>query len=277
MPSKKAKPAAATPAALPAGRSGRAFSKMLDAKSAQSLLSQLEQAKKEKQKKKKWYERKIAPEDRVDFSSPLCRCKDDPGVCCIGTWCACIVIPQLYEREIGPPGSCKKWFFRLGVLCSINVVVVMIRTVLVSATFSWHNCPACTWENYSIVPDATVGLVALCLFITGTCMLVKLLSAVRAKIREQDGITVGRFGERYGERADDVCMTCCCICCSVCQIMRHLGMSWGPMCWGVTDESKRGRRYVLASTTGDAGGRVQDGPEDEKEEPREEPQGGSAC
>ena len=124
MPSKKAKPAAATPAALPAGRSGRAFSKMLDAKSAQSLLSQLEQAKKEKQKKKKWYERKIAPEDRVDFSSPLCRCKDDPGVCCIGTWCACIVIPQLYEREIGPPGSCKKWFFRLGVLCSINVVVL---------------------------------------------------------------------------------------------------------------------------------------------------------
>ena len=73
-----------------------------DAKSAQSLLSQLE-TKKEKQKKKK-----LA---RVRFTRRLCRCKDDPGVCCIGTWCACIVIPQLYEREIDRRALAKSGSF----------------------------------------------------------------------------------------------------------------------------------------------------------------------
>ena len=125
-----------------------------------------------------------------EWSSPLCRCCEDCGICCIVFWCSCAVVPQLYERVVGPPGACRKWFRRLGLLCLINFFVMNVRNVWMSVTFtSWKRG---SWDTYSYVPDVTVGAVSALLAFTAMIIVVRLLRAVRSKIRHNENIPVAR-------------------------------------------------------------------------------------
>lgn len=186
------------------------------------------------------------------WSSPLWRCRDDWGTCCIVCWCSCVVASQLYEREIGPPGACRKWFFRLGLICTINAVLVLARNAWVTATFdSW---PAGSWETYSYLPDVTVGGASTLLACTTFVIVVKLLRAVRRKLRREDDIPAGRCGEY----ADDCCVAFWCTLCLECQLLRHLGLTWGrPICCA-DEAARRRRRYTLRTTTGEPSAAVVD-------------------
>lgn len=192
-----------------------------------------------------------------EWSSKLfnCRslscCREDWGVCCIACWCSCILIPQLYEREVGPPGACRKWFFRLGCVCSLNFFVVGTRNIWVTATFRWWEG---RWEAYDYMPDITVGAAACVLTMIAMTIAILLLRVVRRRIRERDGIPAGRCGER----SEDCAAACCCTMCVGCQILRHLGLRWGPICCWADEEAVRRRRYTLKSTTGERAAVVAD-------------------
>ena len=194
-----------------------------------------------------------------DWSSRLlpsrrggCPCRADWGICCIVCWCSCIVVPQLYEREIGPPGACRKWFFRLGCLCSLNFFVVGARNVWLSATFYWWHG---NWDSYSYWPDVTVGLCACALATTSMCIAVMLLKAVRQKVRTRDGIPA----ERCGEKWEDCWAALCCTLCVNCQLLRHLDLRWGPICCWADEDDVKHRRYTLKSPTGERAAVVADG------------------
>ena len=191
----------------------------------------------------------------VEWSSGICACCDDPGACAIVCCCSCIVAAQLYERQVGPPGQCRRWFFRLGLLCTLNLFVVLIRSALVSISFGWEDCPLCTWDRYwqaGFWPDVTVGASALTLAVGSTAIVVRLLVAVRGRVRAAEKIPPGRCG-----RHEDCCVACWCTLCLQCQLLRELGLRWGPVCCA-NAAARRERRYTLRSPTGDRPERVGD-------------------
>lgn len=198
---------------------------------------------------KKALETQKEPQGR--WSSPLSRCCDDCGTCCIVFGCSCIVVPQLYEREVGPPGSCRKWFGRLGLLCTINFFVVCARNAWLAATFdSW---PRGSWETYWFMIDATAGSVSTLLACTAMAIVVWLLRAVRRKLRREDDIPASCCSERL----DDCCLAFWCTQCVQCQLLRHLGLTWGwPLC--CSNEARKRRRYTLRTTTGERPAAVAD-------------------
>lgn len=179
------------------------------------------------------------------WRSRLCRCHDDVGTCCVVCWCSCVVAPQLFERENGPPGTCRKWFLRLGGLCTAACIVVGVRNLLRLLTFDFTDCVdySAGTDCYFTVYDLAFGACALCLLCAMLAIQVFLLRAARARVREADLISAGPLGER----AEDCCVACCCTCCLQCQLLRHLGLTWGrPLCC-----ARRRRRYQLASSTGE--------------------------
>jgi magnesium-transporting ATPase (P-type) len=154
------------------------------------------------------------------------------------------VVPQLFEREIGPKGACKKWFIRLGCICVINFFIITIRNIIQASLFGWGDCPLCTWENYDYMPDVILSSTAVFLIFVMLAILSCLLCAVRKKIRKKDEIVAGRCGERV----EDWCFSFWCMWCVQCQVLRHLGLIWGrPLCCGMSIK----RRYKLASSTGE--------------------------
>lgn len=187
------------------------------------------------------------------WSSSVCGCTDDIGTCAIVCFCPFAVVPQLYEREVGPPGVCKKWFIRISALCCVSALVATVRNVYMTFSYGW-SCGQyneygqnCNWENYPYFIELTFGFVSLLIICTIWAILTTLLKRVRSKVRRKDNIPARL--PRCAQ-AEDCAYSCCCLWCVQCQLLRHLGLTWGkPLLRRRRD--KRAGRYTLVSPTGE--------------------------
>lgn len=187
------------------------------------------------------------------WSSSLCDCTSDVGTCAIVFCCPFVVAPQLYEREVGPPGVCRKWFIRICILCCISFVIATARNVIMSFSYGW-SCGQyneygqnCNWENYPWLVEATLGAGSLIVICAIVAILTVLMKRVRGRLRKRDGIP----GNSRCPRTADCCVTLMCLWCVQCQILRHLGLVWGWPLWGARRREKRVGRYQLTSPVGE--------------------------
>ena len=188
------------------------------------------------------------------WSSSVCDCTDDVGTCAIVCFCPFAVVPQLYEREIGPPGVCKKWFIRISALCCVSALVATVRNVYMTFSYGW-SCGQynkygqnCNWENYPYAIELSFGLVSLLIICTIWAILTTLLKRVRSKVRNKDDIPA-RLHPRCAS-AEDCVYSFCCLWCVQCQLLRHLGLTWGKPLFR-RRRDKRAGRYMLVSPSGE--------------------------
>ena len=129
-------------------------------------------------------------------------------------FCSCIVVPQLYERVIGPGGTCKKGFILL-------MVLYLLSVIFESAGAGSHSIAL------ESVGGTFSSLYALVLLI-GLCL-------VRQKVRFNEGIPQETCD--CCESCEDCCCAYWCNPCTSSQLLRHFGLTAG--------------KYSLTSATGD--------------------------
>ena len=113
------------------------------------------------------------------WSSELCDCTNDCGICCVGFCCEFVAAPQLYERIIKAPGSCQKF----GAILLALFVLTWVSSLLNQANVGPYLINT-DWGGFLPIWGPVGNLVEL----TFTVVVTWLICTVRAKIREQDEI-----------------------------------------------------------------------------------------
>ena len=145
---------------------------------------------------------KVSPEGGGDaWQHGLCDwCGPGMSNCCLcwaATCCNCVTIPQLYEKVMGQPGACKKYF---GICCLLAILGQVLLVIPATASF------ASLFNTIQYI------------------MLFFLLMTVRAKVRQDNGIAPAPC-DCCG--CDDCCTTFWCECCVSIQIFKELGVTGG--------------------------------------------------
>ena len=137
------------------------------------------------------------------WSSELCDCTNDCGICCVGCCCEFVAAPQLYERIIKAPGSCQKF----GAILLALFVLTWVSSLLNQANVGPYLINT-DWGGFLPIWGPVGNVVQL----TFTVVVTWLLCTVRAKIREQDEIRADSCGD-----AEDCC---CSFWCGPCVTVR---------------------------------------------------------
>lgn len=141
--------------------------------------------------------------------TPAGKWERDCGDCCSDALC-CVVIccpfatgPQLYQKVLGKPGSCRMYF---GIMFTFYMIGRILQQLGSSAT-------GVMW----LVFNNGASLATLVYMIVGCCILM----AARKKIREKDQIGTACCGE-----CEDCCCAWWCPCCTTMQMFSQLEMSY---------------------------------------------------
>ena len=154
------------------------------------------------------------------WSSTLCACCEDPALCCIIGMCQCNTAGQLYERVVGPPGSCLLIAGCLWILFIVTTLLSQTANALadtaVERECTWLGCrDVIDWDQLTVA--AMLASVSGVLACATTAIGTYALCATRRRIRARDGIPADACG--------DVCVSYWCGVCSLVQMARHEGFS----------------------------------------------------
>lgn len=136
------------------------------------------------------------PEPRA-WKAPLCGCYDDPGVCCLISFCQCNAVGQLFQRTAG--------YGCLGVSALLWTLFVVTQGLATTSTALLDTVPIDTYLLLSSLAAAAgfattvVGTVVLC--------------TVRGRIRARDQVP--------GSAVSDCCTSYWCGFCTMVQMLRQ--------------------------------------------------------
>ena len=133
------------------------------------------------------------------WKKTLCECCADggAGLCCAACCCGFITGPQLYEKFLGKPGSCKMWAVVAGVLyITYSFMSQMVLNTPIEAPryLMFSNIQTLSYLGYALVTTF-------------------LLMTVRKHVRVKDNIPADCCGE-----AEDCCCSFWCPCCTMTQL-----------------------------------------------------------
>ena len=131
------------------------------------------------------------------FTTDICDCCQDCPTCCAVTWCAPIVLGQLWERLKGPAGSCLKVSLLLwGAYMALSFWSYKdAKSRAEEALEAMRSKPTQAYNSYAPLDEGLPGfnsLLDMCQGILGIIFIV-MLAKLRAVVRQRDGSAFREF------------------------------------------------------------------------------------